>query len=132
MSQESVEAMRQVFAAWEADDLESFLACLDEELVIRRHPPMPDPGIWHGRAGALDLVAEWLESFEDFTVTAEEFIDSGDHVVVRTLQGGQGSGGGVPVSGAVWFVCGLRRGRLVTWDIYATREQALEAVGLRN
>ena len=130
MSQENVETARQVFAAWEADDLEGFLASVDEELVTRRHPPMPDPGTWHGRAGALALVAEWLESFDDFTVKAEEFVDSGDHVVVRTLQGGRGTGGGVPVTGAVWFVLGFRSGRMVTWDIYDAREQALEALGL--
>jgi ketosteroid isomerase-like protein len=131
MSQENVEVVRQVFAAWEADDFDGFLASMDEELVTRRHVPMPDPGTWHGRPGVLDLVAEWLQSFDDFTIEAEEFIDSRDHVVVRTLQGGRGSGGGVPVAGAVWFVCGVRGGRLVTLDIYATREQALEAAGLQ-
>ena len=132
MSQKNVEVIRQVFAAWEANDFDGFLASLDEELVTRRHPPMPDPGTWHGRAGALDLVADWLQSFDDFTVKAEELIDSRDHVVVRTLQGGRGSGSGVRVTGAVWFVCGFQGGRMVTWDIYATREQALEAAGLRE
>jgi len=132
MSQENVETIRQIFAAWDADDFEGFVALLDDELVTRRHPPMPDPGTWHGRAGALDLVADWLQSFEDFIVKAEEFIDAPDHVVVRTVQGGRGSGSGVPVTGPVWFVCGLRGGRLVTWDIYGTREQALGAAGLRE
>ena len=128
MSQENVEVMRQVFAAWKADDLEGFLAYTDEELVTRRHLPMPDPGTWYGRAGALDLVVEWLQSFDDFTISAEEYIDApGDHVVVRTLQGGRGTGGGVPVTGTVWFVCGLRSGRMVSWDIYGVRSQALEA-----
>ena len=50
-----------MFAAGESDDLDGFLACTDEELVTCRHPPMPDPGTWYARAGALDLVAEWLE-----------------------------------------------------------------------
>jgi ketosteroid isomerase-like protein len=130
MSREKLELVRQVFAAWEADDLEGLLASVDEELVIRRHSPMPDPGTWHGRAGMLDLVAEWLESFDDFTIEAEEFIDARDHVVVRTLQGGSGTGGGVQVTGVVWFAFGLRSGRVVTLDIYAAREQALEAAGL--
>jgi ketosteroid isomerase-like protein len=130
MSQENVEVMRQVFATWEDDDLEGFIAYMDEELVTCRHPPMPDPGTWYGRAGALDLVAEWLETFDDFTVSAEEYIDAGDHIVVRTLQGGRGTSGGVPVTGTVWFVCGLRSGRMVTWDIYGAGAQALEAAGL--
>ena len=130
MSQENVEIVRQTFAAWEAGDVEGLLASFDEEVVTRRHTPMPDPGTWHGRAGMLDLVAEWLESFDDFTMEAEDFIDADDHVVVRTLQGGSGTGGGVQVTGVVWFAIGLRSGRGVSLDIYAAREQALEAVGL--
>ena len=62
----------------------------------------------------------------------EEFIDAGDHVVVRVTQEGRGGGSGVPVTGTFWFVYGLRDGRLVTWDMYATAEMALEAVGLRK
>ena len=132
MSQENVEIVRQIFAAWDADDFDGLLALFDDELVTRRHPPMPDAGTWHGRAGALDVVADWLQSFDDFTVTAEEFIDAPHHVVVRTVQGGRGSGGGVPITGPVWFVCGVRGGRLVAWDIYAIHEQALEAAGVRE
>ena len=132
MSRENVEVVRQAFAAWAAGDLEGLVASLDEELVTRRHTPMPDPGTWHGRAGVLDLVAEWVENFDDFTMEAEEFIDADDHVVVRTLQGGSGTSGGVQVTGVVWFVFGLRGGRVITLDIFAAREQALEAVGLRE
>jgi hypothetical protein len=44
MSEENVVTMRQIFAAWDAADLEGLLALFDE-LVTRRHPPMPDPAV---------------------------------------------------------------------------------------
>ncbi len=34
-----------------------------------------------------------------------------------------------PVTGTGWFVYGVRGGKLVTIDMFATRDQALEAVG---
>jgi hypothetical protein len=34
------------------------------------------------------------------------------------------------VSGTFWYVYGVRGGKLTTIDMYAVREQALEAAGL--
>jgi hypothetical protein len=67
---------------------------------------------------------------DDFSIRAEEYTDADDYVVVRTAQGGRGTGSGVPVLGVVWFVCSFRDRQLITLDIYATRRQALEAAGL--
>jgi ketosteroid isomerase-like protein len=98
MSEENVAVVRQGFAAWEADDLTGMLAALDDQLVTRRLAPMPDPGIWHGPEGAIDVAAEWIDTFDDFTMSAEEFIDAGDHVVVRVAQEGRSRGSGIPVT----------------------------------
>ena len=132
MSQENVEIVRRGFAAWEADDLTGMLAALDDQLVTRRLAPMPDPGTWYGPEGAIDVAAEWMDTFDDFTMSAEEFIDAGDHVVVRVAQEGRSRGSNVPVTATFWFTYGMRDGKVVTWDMYATRQQALEAVGLRE
>jgi len=132
MSQDNVEVVRRAFAAWEADDLTGMLAVLDDQLVTRRLAPMPDPGTWYGPEGAIDVAAEWMDTFDEFKMSAEEFIDAGDRVVVRVEQKGRVRGSGVPVTGTFWFVDGVRDGKLVTWDMYATRRQALEAVGLRE
>src|SRR2546430_16272920 len=130
MSQENVEVVRRGFEAWEADDLGGLLAVFDDELVTRRLAPMPDPGTWHGPEGAIEVAAEWMEAFDEFKMKAEEFIDAGDHVVVRVAQEGRGSGSGAPVTGTFWFVYGVRDGKAVTWDMYGTRREALKAVGI--
>jgi hypothetical protein len=62
----------------------------------------------------------------------EEYIDAGDQVIVRIAQKGHGGDSGVPVSGTFWFVLAVRNRKVVTLDMYATREEALEAAGLEG
>jgi ketosteroid isomerase-like protein len=96
MSQENVEIVRQGFDVWEAawgsgtDDLGALLAIFDDDLVTRRLAPMPDPGTWHGHEGMLAVLGEWLDTFVEFKMSGEEFIDAGDNVVVRVAQEGRG------------------------------------------
>jgi len=130
MSQDNVEIVRGGFEAWEANDLAGVLALFDDDLVTRRLEPMPDPGTWHGPDGMLDMLSEWMETFDAFTMKGAEFIDAGDNVVVQVAQEGRGDVSGVPVTGSFWFTFGVRDRKVVTLDMYAMREQALEAVGL--
>jgi ketosteroid isomerase-like protein len=136
MSKENVEIVRQGFDVWETawgsgtDDLGALLAIFDDDLVTRRLSPMPDPGTWHGVEGMLAVTTEWTETFDEFTMKGEEFIDAGDQVIVRVAQEGRGDDSGVPVTGTFWFVLGLRDRKVVTFDMYATRDEALEAAGL--
>jgi ketosteroid isomerase-like protein len=132
MSQENVEVVRQWWEAWEAEDLSRGLALMDDGLVTRRLAPMPDPGTWQGPEGLLDVAAEWVDTFDEFAMTGEDFTDAGDHVVVRVEQEGRGSDSRVPVTATFWFVFGVRNGRVVTLDMYSARAEALAAVGLRE
>ena len=72
----------------------------------------------------LEVGAEWMETFDQFAMSGEEFIDTGDRVVVRVRQEGRGGASGVPVEATFWFVYGVRDDKIVTWDMYATREAA--------
>jgi ketosteroid isomerase-like protein len=133
MSEENVEVVRQAFEAWDAawvsgaDNFGELLALFDDDLVTRRLAPLPDPGIWQGRDGMLAVLAEWMDTFDDFRIRGEEFIDAGDHVVLRVAQEGRGYGSGTPVAATFWFVIGIRGEKMATLDMYATNEQALEA-----
>jgi ketosteroid isomerase-like protein len=138
MSSENVEIVRKAYEAWEpawasgTADLGELLALMDDALVCRRHAPAPDPGIWHGLQGFLDMSAELADIFDEFRLRAEEFIDARDHVVVRIVMEGRGSGSGAPVAGTGWIVYGMRGGKIAAIDIYVTRDQALQAAGLSD
>jgi ketosteroid isomerase-like protein len=92
---------------------------------------MPDVVPYHGREGLLQMFADWVEGFNEFELTAEEFTDAGDtHVVVRVHQHALGARSGVPIEADFWMVQAIRDGKLVRLDIYGSEAQALDAVGL--
>ena len=128
MSRENVEAVRRGHAAWERGDLEEALAVFDEAVVVH---PIIGP-TWHGREGLVGMAADWTEGLDDWTMAAEEFIDAGDHVVVRVHQTGKGEASGVPITSEYWFVYTIDDGKAVRLDLYADRAEALEAAGLRE
>jgi ketosteroid isomerase-like protein len=130
MSQETVEVVRRIFEHWEAGDFGAALAMFDDQLVTRRLAPLPDPDTWHGHEGLRDAAIAWFENFGAYSVKAKEYIDAGEHVVVRVLEEGRGVGSGASVDGVFPHVFGLRDGRVITLDFYATHQDASEAVGL--
>jgi ketosteroid isomerase-like protein len=128
MSRETLELVRRSFAAWERGELEESLAIFDEKVVVH---PIIGPA-WHGREGVLGLAVDWTEGLADWSMTAEEFIDAGNRVVVRVHQTGRGEASGVPITSDYWFVFTVRAGKIVRFDMHADRSEALEAVGLRQ
>ncbi len=77
------------------------------------------------------MIAEWVEDFEEFTATPEEYIDANDHqVVVRVHQKAVGSQSGAPIEADFWFVHTLSDGKITRLDMFASKAQAFEAAGL--
>jgi ketosteroid isomerase-like protein len=131
MSQENVEIVRRGFASWERGELGEMLAVLSpDDFVARRHAPMPDPGEWPGREGVLEMALSWGELFEEWTMKGTEFIEAGDHVVVRVEHEARGSDSGAEVRGTYWYLLRMKQGQVTALEIFATRDSALEAVGL--
>jgi ketosteroid isomerase-like protein len=131
MSQENVEILQRDYAAFDRGDFDAILDHIDPDIVIRAHP-RGDEGTYRGRDGFLRFITEWIEPFDDFTQTAEEFTASGDRVLVRVLQRASGRGSGVPVEARFWLVHQMRDGKAMKLDLYDDEDQALEAAGLRK
>jgi hypothetical protein len=79
---------------------------VSDDLVTYRGEPLGDT--YQGKEGFLEATADWVEGFAEWSVTPDEFIDAGDHVLVRLPQEGRGEIGGAPVIGVFWFVATLR------------------------
>jgi ketosteroid isomerase-like protein len=126
MSQENIEVVRGQFQAWTRGDLAAVFERVDENGVVR---PIIGPE-WHGPQGFLEMAADWVEGFDEFTVKAEEFLDAGDEVVVRVHQEARGASTGVPVQVTFWWVYSLKDGKIIRLEMFEDREPALEAAGL--
>ena len=115
--------------AWARGDFDAALALFDDGIVTRR--AAPDPGTWHGHEGLVDVITKWVGTFDDFELTAEEFLDAGADVVVQVAQEGRGKGSGAPVKAKFWFVYTVGDGKIARFEMHVSRSRAMEAAGLR-
>ncbi len=132
MSQENVEGVRQGFEAMNRGDLDGLLDMLDPDIVWHQPADLPDAVVAHGHAGLMDIMQRWLEEWDEYSVELEELIDAGDRVVVVQRIRGKGKGSGVETEMREAHVYKIRERRPVEAWQYRTKEEALEAVGLRE
>ena len=126
MSQENVEIVRSAFAAFEGGDVSHLIELMADDLVTQTL----DNTIYHGKEGFFQATAEWIEGFEDWTVTAEEFLDAGDDVLVQVHQTARGKSSGVPVESHFWFLFAIDERKIARLSFHTKKVQALEAAGL--
>ena len=110
-------------------DYEAALALHDPEIeIVTRDPDVAITGVWHGREGHRDLLAEWDAAWDGPTVyEIEEIIPAGDRFVAVARYRAVGAGSGVEVEGTFVWLCEYRDGLLRRWETFATRDQALAA-----
>jgi ketosteroid isomerase-like protein len=132
MSQENVEIVRCIYAAWERGDYSS---------VEWAHPEIdyviadgPTPGSWTGVAAMGDAFRDVLGAFEDYHPEAEEFRGLDDErVLVLWHPSGRGKMSGVELAqmrtkGANIFH--VRDGKVARLVIYFDRELAFANLDL--
>ena len=133
MSEENVEIVRFVFDAFERGQLDEMFELVTNDLTT--HRVEPDNAIYHGKEGFLQATADWIEGFEEWTVTPEEFIDGKDSVLVRVRQTARGEKSGVPVESNIWFVFEMRGRKIVRLEFPPERSRSprsRRAVGVRG
>ena len=133
MSRENVETVRRVFQRWASGDLAA--DCLDPEIEYSRiGAQTPDmEGRWTGLDEMSRAVRDYLRPMSDLRIEAERIIDLGeDRVLVLSRHTARGKQSGVPIEHEIGDLLTLRDGRIVRYDTYWNRAEALEAAGLRE
>ena len=145
MSQENVEIVQALIPPPETD-VASLLR--DDSLFEQTraalepliHPDVESVAIWQGGSqtthvgvdGFRKLWLDWLEPWASYRVQVDEVIDAGDRVVVLIRDRARRHDTEAEVeliSGSVWE---LRDGKVVRVEFCASRDEALEAAGLRE
>ena len=134
MSEENVKTVRDAAAAFNRGDLETWFEYLADDIDYRAAEGAPDDhGPIHGKDALRAYMQDWLDMFDDFKVEPVELIDAGgDNIVVVLRFGGRAKLSGVETDQAFAIVYTIRDGRIARGREYATRDQALEAAGLRD
>jgi ketosteroid isomerase-like protein len=142
MSQENVEVVRRLYAAaveatWSPQGVQRDpkfpIELLDPHVVWISFRSAPESRPYIGYGGALEWLKTFQEDIRGLRVELTEVIDAGgDQVVAVNELRGTWERSGVPVEGRYASVFTLLNGRIVRVQAFKTREEALEAVGLRE
>lgn len=127
MAQENVDLIRRIYGAWDREESARDFIAADLEYVNPSYAV--EPGTLRGRK-SLSVVRD---TYEDFEVRIERFIDAGDdQVVVLAHFSGTGRGSGVPVAGEQGYVWTVHDGQAVRFLWFSSHREALEAAGLSS
>ena len=135
MAQENVEIVRRVYDAVARRDTKSVLELYDPDVELHTSRSawreLDEGGEVHrGHEGLRASFRKLYEVWEKWEDNPDELIDAGEHVVSVVTSRSRGRTSGVEVDShhaAIWTV---RDGKIVRVVWFATRAEALEAVGL--
>ena len=115
-----------------ANDVDTWLDTLDP--ALRWYPAEEHNTLLLGREAALRRRERWRETFQEGTYGLEiqELRGNGENVFSVLREWGRGWGSGIVVEDHDYAHWKVRNGKIVYCYEYGTRDEALEAAGLRE
>ena len=133
MSQENVEVVRLTFEAIGRWDIDALLKLYDPEIeYLPLTGTRVESGGYVGHAGVREYFEEVAEIWEELHPRADDVRTVGEHVLVLGGCAVRGRGSGVESDSPMAWVLTVRDGKVTRHRGYRTREEALDAVGLRE
>jgi ketosteroid isomerase-like protein len=117
MSEENIEIVRRMFEDWNRRAFDSALEAVSPEVEVEMSAQSDIDGTYLGHDGLRRMLRFW-GAFADFRSTIHHR--------------GRGKTSGVDVEMTNWQVFTLREGRIVRYRVFGSRDEALEAAGLRE
>jgi len=134
MSQENVEIVKANYQAFASRGLDGWMEQFADDVEYRApEGSLDDIGPIHGKTALRAWLQQWMDMFEGFWFEALEFIDAGeDQVVVVERFGGRAKISGIETEQTEAVVSTIRDGKIARCREFMTRNEALEAAGLRE
>lgn len=130
MSEANIEMVRRSYDAFNQGNVALALEPADPD--FEWIPPDQDlSGPVRGREKVQQFIEEQLETYE-FEMHPEEFFEKEAQVLAFVHLRGRGNVSGAEFDIRIAQVWTVRNGRLVRGQVYANRDEALEAVGLKG
>lgn len=132
MSQENVEIVRRYFAEWNEGDIAAGIDW-DPDIAWEEATAFPDHVVVRGRAAVLERLKDRARVIGRMLITVEALTPVGQDGVLAELQvRGSGQSSGVELSREWFQIATVRGGQITRMQEFGTKEEALEAVGLRE
>jgi ketosteroid isomerase-like protein len=133
MSQENVGFVREVWKAYVDRGIDAASDYYADRCVIEDIQDLPDGRTYTGKKGLRERYVQFAEIWRDFSAEPPEFIDGGGNsVVVVARLTGRAPGSGLPLDAPLVFVYDVHDRRIVRDRAFASRGEALKAVGLEE
>jgi len=131
MSQENVEIVKAMNAAFMAGEYFEALQALDPEIEWQgTKGGLDEHMVYRGHEEVIKGFADNLMTWERLTLDYERYIDAGDRVVVFVHEVARGLESGVELETDTAVVFRIENDRIVQARGYMNRAEALKAVGL--
>ena len=131
MSQENVHIIRRANEALNRGDIVGMAEFFAPNVVyFEREAYLDTPPVVRGREACVEAMSHFIEAFSDFNAELEELMDAGDCVVTVTHWRGSGAGSGASVDLREVIAWRFQEGLAIEGRVFATKQDALEAVGL--
>jgi ketosteroid isomerase-like protein len=128
MSEENLELVKRIQAAFAAGGIEATLPFFAADVVAYPFPEWVEASVYRGHDGLRALVAVWTENFDEFEFHIEEYREVGDSVLLLGETAGRIQGSGVPIRQPLGTLYSdFRDGSVGQMRNFLTWDQALEA-----
>jgi ketosteroid isomerase-like protein len=132
MSRENVEVVKRSIAAFNERDSDRYLACCAPDIQLQT-PLAGLEGVFEGAAGTRRYWANMADAAPDFHITVERLESIGaDRVLAFTHITLTGRASGLPTDRPAGSIYDLADGKIRRIRTFVDRQEALEAVGLRE
>ena len=129
MSRESIDLAYRTYDAVNRRDLDALLALMDDDVEAVSRLVRVE-GNFRGHDG----VRRWWDNvfavWPDYSIEVLEMLHFEDLAIAALRTRGHAARSGMEMPETVWHVTRLRSGKCVWWRTFATRAEALKAVGL--
>jgi ketosteroid isomerase-like protein len=125
MSEENVEIVQRLFSALADEDFRLLLALFAPNVEW-----VPHEGSYQGPEGVVKHMAEWIEPWDEHSISANEIITAGDRVLAVVHLSARGTGSGMEIDQDFFQLYTISDGKIVRMVEFLERADALEAAGL--
>ena len=130
MSRENVEIVTALVDAWNRGDVEALLEPFHPDCEVVFPPEVPEPGPFRGRAELRAWIEGFLGAWESHRAEVVELTEEGEVVLAMLHMSGRGSVSGIEMDETDAHVFTFGDGKIIKWQNFAERADALEAAGL--
>ncbi|MHB8234093.1 MAG: nuclear transport factor 2 family protein [Solirubrobacteraceae bacterium] len=133
MSQQNMDVVRTFIEATNRGDFAAAMAAYADDvlLIVEENAVPTGAGSFTGREAVGAWFADWFRSFaRGYRFEIEEIDALGDRVFMVASHHGRGRSSGVSLDWFVAYAIGVEKGKIARLELYATRSDARDAVGL--